>query len=57
MNVYKMYSCVWNTEHVLKFLKLSTCYMSNDFAVSLSKYNDPNNLFESKEGGSFKQIT
>ena len=27
MNVYKTYSCVWNTEHVLKFLKLSTCYM------------------------------
>lgn len=29
--------------------------MLNDFAVSLSKYNDPNNVFESKEGGSFKQ--
>lgn len=57
MNVYKTYSCVWNTEHVLKFLELSTCYMLNDFAVSLSKYNDPNNVFESKEGGSFKQIT
>lgn len=23
--------------------------MLNDFAVSLSKYNDPNNVFESKE--------
>lgn len=57
MKVYKTYSSVWNTEHTLKFLELSTCYMWNDFAVSLGKYNDPTNVFESKEGGSFKQIT
>lgn len=35
MKVYKTYSSVWNTEHTLKFLELSTCYMLNDFAVFL----------------------
>lgn len=41
MKVYKTYSPVWNTEHILKFLKLSTCSMLNDFAVSLSIMTQP----------------